>query len=176
MSGSLAYTKGPHSLAFAAGGNLGQTAFQTLATPVQNNGSIYNVIYTYTKGPWIIQPYVQYTSVPTNLKIGILKGASTRGGALLVSHTSKRGFSLAGRWEYITSTGNVPDHAVNLLFGPGSSGTSFTLTPTFQYSRFFFRGDLSWVHAGSLTPGDAFGPTGINADQPRAVGEIGFLF
>src|SRR4051794_40020577 len=50
LSGSLAYTNGPHALSFVAGGNYGQTAFQKLATPVQNNGSIYNVIYTYTKG------------------------------------------------------------------------------------------------------------------------------
>jgi hypothetical protein len=176
VSGSLAYTNGPHTLAFVAGGNLGQTAFQTFATPVQNNGTIYNVIYTYTKGPWIVQPYFQYTNVPTNLQIGIVKGASTRGGAILASHAFKHGFSLAGRWEYITSTGSVREHAVNLLFGPGSAGTSYTLTPTFQYGRFFFRGDLSWVHAISFSPGNAFGPTGVNANQPRAVGEIGFLF
>jgi hypothetical protein len=172
----LAYTNGPHTLAFVAGGNLGQTAFQTFATPVQNNGTIYNVIYTYTKGPWIVQPYFQYTNVPTNLQIGIVKGASTRGGAILASHAFKHGFSLAGRWEYITSTGSVREHAVNLLFGPGSAGTSYTLTPTFQYGRFFFRGDLSWVHAISFSPGNALGPTGVNANQPRAVGEIGFLF
>src|SRR5579871_3091111 len=55
LTGSLAYTNGPHTLAFVAGGNAGKTAFQTLATPVQNNGSIYNVIYTYSKGSWIIQ-------------------------------------------------------------------------------------------------------------------------
>ena len=47
-------------------GNLGQTAFQTAATPVQNNSSMYAVIYTYTKGSWIVQPYFQYTDVPTN--------------------------------------------------------------------------------------------------------------
>jgi hypothetical protein len=176
LTGSLAYTNGPHSLTFVAGGNYGQTAFQTFATPVQNNGSIYNGIYTYNKGPWIVQPYFQYADVPTNLNIGIVKGASTRGGAVLVSHAFKRGFSLAGRWEYITSTGSVREQAVNLLFGPGSAGTSYTLTPTFQYGRFFFRGDLSWVHAISFTPGNAFGPTGVNANQPRAVGEIGFLF
>ena len=50
LSGSLAYTNGPHALSFVAGGNLSKSAFQTFATPVQNNGSIYNVIYTYTKG------------------------------------------------------------------------------------------------------------------------------
>src|SRR6202030_3277899 len=74
LSGSLAYANGPHSLSFVAGGNLGQTKFQTLATPVQNNGSIYNVIYTYTKGPLIITPYFQYTSVPTNKSIGVVNG------------------------------------------------------------------------------------------------------
>jgi hypothetical protein len=105
--GSLTYANGPHSLAFVAGGNYGQTGYQTVATPVQNNSSIYNVIYTYTKGSWIVQPYFQYTDVPTNQKIGIVKGASTRGGALLVSRTFKHGFSLAGRGEYITSTGNA---------------------------------------------------------------------
>ena len=73
LSGSLAYTNGPHTLSFVAGGNLGQTKLQSLVTPVQNNGSIYNVIYTYSRGSWIIQPYFQYTDVPTNAKIGVVK-------------------------------------------------------------------------------------------------------
>ena len=176
LSGSLAYANGPHALSFVAGGNLGETKFQTLATPVQNNGSIYDVIYTYTKGAWIVQPYFQYTDVPTNTRIGILKGASTNGGAVLVSRAFKHGFSLAGRWEYITSSGGAAQQAVNLIFGPGSAGTSVTLTPTFQYGGFFVRGDLSWVHASSITPGDAFGPTGVNQNQPRAMAEIGFIF
>jgi len=174
--GSLTYTNGPHSLMYCAGGNYGQTAFQTLATPVQNNSSIHMIMYTYTKGPWIIQPYFQYTNVPTNLKIGIVNGAATRGGALLLSHAFKHGFSLAGRGEYISSTGSAAQNSVNLMFGPGSAGTSVTLTPTFQYGGFFFRGDLSWVHASSITPGDAFGFNGMNKNQPRAVAEIGFMF
>jgi len=176
LSGSLTYANGPHSLSFVGMGNLGQTAFQTLATPVQNNSSMYAAIYTYTKGSWIIQPYYQYSNVPTYLKIGVVKGASTQGGALLVSRTFKHGFSLAGRGEYITSTGSVADQAVNLIFGPGSAGWSATLTPTFQYGGFFVRGDLSFVRASSFTPGDAFGPTGMNPNQPRAVAEIGFIF
>ena len=176
LSGSLAYTNGPHALSFVAGGNLGQTKFQTLVTPVQNNGSIYNVIYTYTKGAWIVQPYFQYTDVPTNAKIGVVKGASTKGGAILLSRAFKKGFSLAGRWEYITSSGSAAQQAVNLIFGPGSAGTSVTLTPTFQYGGFFVRGDLSWVHATDYTPGDVFGPTGVNQNQPRAMAEIGFMF
>jgi hypothetical protein len=176
ISGSIAYANGPHAISFVAGGNLGQTGFQTYATPVQNNGSLYNVIYTFTKGPWIVQPYFQYTDVPTNDKIGIVKGASTKGGAILLSYAFKHGFSFPIRWEYLTSSGSAAQDAVNLLYGPGSSGTSITVTPTFQYGGFFFRGDLSWVHAGSYTPGDVFGSTGANQNQPRAVAEIGFFF
>ena len=174
--GSLAYTNGPHAISFVAGGNLGQTKFQTYATPVQNNGSIYNVIYTYTKGPWIIQPYFQYTSVPTNAKIGVVKGASTNGGAILASYAFKHGFSLPARWEYISSSGSAAQNAVNLIFGPGSAGTSITVTPTFQYGGLFFRGDVSWVHANSYTPGFVFGPLGLDNNQFRAMGEIGFVF
>jgi hypothetical protein len=157
-------------------GNLGQTAFRTLATPVQNNGSMYAAVYTYTKGAWIIQPYYQYGRVATNQKIGIVKGASTNGGAILVNRAFGRGFSLAGRWEYIKSSGSATQQAVNLLYGPGSAATSVTATPTFQRGGFFARGDLSWVHAFSIMPGDAFGPTGMNHNQPRAMGEIGFIF
>jgi hypothetical protein len=176
LTGSLTYANGPHSVSFVAGGNLGQTAFQTYATPVQNNGSIYNFIYTYTKGSWIVQPYWQYTNVPTNAKIGILKGASTDGGAILVSHAFKHGFSLPLRFEYIGSSGTAAQQAVNLMYGPGSAATSATVTPTFQYGGFFFRGDLGLVHASSITPGDAFGRSGANQTQPRAVAEIGFMF
>ena len=176
LTGSLTYTKGPHSVAFVGGGNYGKTAFQTYATPVQNNSSIYNVIYTYTKGPWILQPYFQYTNVPTDLKIGILKGASTTGGAMSASYTFKHGFSLPVRWEYISSSGSVAAQSVNLMYGPGSSATSITLTPTFQRSGFFIRGDLAYVHAGNITPGDAFSQNGLNSNQPRAAAEFGFIF
>jgi len=176
LSGSLAYTNGPHALSFVAGGNMGQTKFQTFAVPVQNNGSIYNVIYTFTKGSWIVQPYFQYTDVPTNAKIGVVKGASTTGEAILLSYAFKHGFSLPVRFEYISSSGNAAQDAVNLMYGPGSAGTSFTVTPTFQTGGFFARGDFGWVHASSFTKGDVFGPLGLNNNQFRVAGEIGFIF
>lgn len=176
LSGSLTYVNGPHSLSFVGMGNLGQTAFQTLATPVQNNSVVYAAIYTYTKSGWTVQPYYQYSSVPTNPAVGVTRGASTNGGALLVSRTLKRGFSLAGRGEYLASTGSSAEGFVNLIYGPGSSAWSLTLTPTFQYRRFFARGDLAFVRANSITPGSAFGPAGRNPNQPRGVMEVGFLF
>ena len=176
LSGSLTFTKGASALAFVAGGNAGQTAFQTFATPVQNNSSIYNVIYTYTKGAWIVQPYFQFSNVPTNPAIGVMKGASTTGGAILVSRLFKHGFSMPARFEYISSSGSAAEGSTNLLFGPGSAAVSGTVTPTYQSGGFYIRGDLSWVHASSYTPGDVFGPNGTNSDQPRAMAEIGFIF
>jgi len=177
MSGSLAYTNGPHTIAFVGGGNLGQTAFQTLATPVQNNSSIYNVIYTYNKGSWVIQPYYQHSSVPTNPKVGVIKGNSTDGGAILVNHTFKGGFSLPVRFEYLSSSGSLNDpDVVNLMYGAGSKATSFTVTPTYQRGGFFVRGDLSYVHLSDITPGLGFGQGGTLTSQPRAMAEFGFIF
>jgi len=176
VSGSLAYANGPHALAFVAGANLGRTAFTSFSTPIQNNSSIYNVIYTYTKGAWIIQPYWQYTQIPSDAKLGIPKTTSTNGGAILLSRAFKKGFSLAGRWEYIGSSGSTAQDALNLLYGAGSNATSVTVTPTFQYGGLFFRGDISFVHAGSFTPGDVFGSKGTDNNQTRAMAEIGFIF
>lgn len=177
LSGSLTYVIGPHSLSFIGMGSLGETNFQSLATPLlQNNSVMYCAIYTYTKGNWIVQPYYQYSNVPTNPSIGVAQGASTHGGAVLVGHNFGQGFSLAGRGEYIGSTGSAAENSVNLLYGPGSGAWSITVTPTFQYDRFFVRGDLSFVRATSFTPGSAFGPAGTNPNQPRGVVEVGFLF
>lgn len=176
LSGSLTYTQGPHSLAFVGMGNLGHTRFQTVATPVQNNSVMYAVEYTYSKGNWIVQPYFQYSDVPTDQSIGITKGASTQGGAVLLSRTLGHGFSLAGRGEYLASSGSALDQSVNLLYGPGSAAWSLTATPTYQRQRFFVRGDFSLVRATSITPGDAFGSDGAKQNQPRGVLELGFLF
>lgn len=176
LSGSLTYTNGPHSLTFAGMGYLGQTAWQNLATPVQNNSTMYVAEYTYTRGKWIVQPYLQYSNVPTNATVGVAHGASTWGGAILASRTLKRGFSLTGRWEYIGSTGNGAQQAVNLMYGPGSADWSITVTPTYQYKKVFARTDIAFVQANNFTPGDAFGRFGTRGSQTRGVVEIGLLF
>jgi hypothetical protein len=143
---------------------------------VQNNSQMYAGIYTYSQNDWIVQPYYQYSHVPSNPNVGILRGASTHGGAVLVSHSFGRGFSLAGRGEYIASTGSGAEGSVNLMYGPGSAAWSVTLTPTYQRQRFFARGDLSFVRAKDFAPGGAFGPAGTNPNQPRGVLEFGLLF
>ncbi len=177
LSGSVTLTKGPHVLVYDGMGNLGQTAYQTAATPVQNNGYMHAVIYTYTKGRWIVSPYFQYGKLPTNAKVGVTNGTSATGGALNVSYAFKRGFSLPARVEYLTSSGNATDGSVNMLgFGAGSAGTTFTVTPTYQKGGMYLRGDLAVVHAKDYAPGSVFGTTGTDANQFRGVLEFGFIF
>ena len=186
VSGSLAYAfNASNTLSFVASGNAG--AYNRIpppgnfATPLLlNNSTVYNLIYTYTHGNWMINPYYQYTNTRTNASITIPQGAHTNGGALLANYNFKHGISLAGRVEYVKSSGSVADpNEINLLgFGPGSGAFSFTVTPTYVKDAFFIRGDFSVVHATNTTPAafPVFGPDGMRLNQPRGVIEAGFLF
>jgi hypothetical protein len=181
ISGSAAYAfNSSNTLTFVGAGNVGQTtSASTLATPfAQNNGQIYNIEYTYSHESWTVSPYWQYTRVPANASIGIPEKGSTNGGALLLNYNFKHGISLAVRPEYITSSGSTTDpFALNLLgYGAGSNAFAFTVTPTYQKSGFFLRGDVSVVDARSATPGLVFGPNGLNTKQTRGVVEAGFMF
>ena len=177
LSGSLTLTKGPHVLVYDGMGNLSKTAFQTAATPIQNNGYMHAVIYTFTKGPWIFSPYFQYGKLPTGPAVGVLKGTSATGGAINASYAFKDGFSLPVRFEFLASSGSATDGSVNMLgFGAGSKGATYTVTPTYQKVGMFMRGDLAWVHASKFTAGDVFGPDGSKGNQYRAALEFGFIF
>lgn len=178
LSGSLTWAfNSVHSLSFVGAGNAGTYAKNTLATPLLlNNSQIYNLIYTYSRGGWVVQPYFQFTDVPTNLTIGIVQGASTKGGAVLATYNFRHGFSLAARPEYIKSTGSYGQGSANLLYGPGSGAYGFTVTPTYRKDAFFLRADFAIVHAVDSTAGFAFGGAGVNTNQPRGVAEAGFMF
>jgi hypothetical protein len=178
VSGSATWTiDKENSLAVTAGGNVGTTPKSTLATPFfQDNSEIVDLIYTYNSAPWTITPYFQFTNVPSSAKLGIPHDASTYGAAILASYQFAENVSLAGRAEYIASTGSVADGAPNLLYGPGSSAFSFTLTPTYQQGIFFIRDELSYVRANNVTPGLAFGRSGNNRSQARVVLEAGVIF
>jgi hypothetical protein len=148
----------------------------SFATPTTlNNSQIYNLLYTYTKGPVTINPYYQYTVVkanPTLSPIPIPVGAHTNGGAILANYNFKHGISLAVRPEYIKSSGP------NLLYGPSTGAFAFTVTPTYVKDAFFIRGDFSIVHVTNSNPATiaAFGIDGTKLNQPRGVIEAGFMF
>jgi hypothetical protein len=161
------------TLAFAASGNFDKVNRSTFVTPIaQNNGSIYNLIYTHTSGAWLISPYIQYSTTPKDENLGLPGSASTFGVAVLGKYTFNPMFNLAARAEYIDSTGSE----VSLLYGPKSSAWSLTLTPTWQYKMLFVRGELSYTKLDSAADGAGFGPDGNKDSQTRAMIETGVLF
>ncbi len=140
-----------------------------------NNGNIFNLIYTYNSAPWTITPYFQYTSVPGNAFFG-LKGASTYGGAFFANYSFSDNWNVAGRWEYIASSGSAANGNVSLIYGPGSEAFSFTLTPTYQLGIGFLRGEASVVKAFGITPGFGFAHNGLERTQGRFLVEAGVIF
>jgi hypothetical protein len=178
LTGELTYApNAANSLEVLAGGNLGRTAYSSVATPLyQNNSDIYDIIYTHTAKRWMVQPYFQYTDVPLDVKIGVRRATATQGEAVLGSYNVAPDLTMAGRVEYISSTGSIHNGAVNLLYGPGSDAWSLTLTPTYQKKAFFARGEFSVTQAVNYAPGDAFGPTNSGSNQTRGVVETGFMF
>jgi hypothetical protein len=179
VSGSAAYTiDKQNTVSVVGGGNFDHTTkLSTLRTPLaQNNSTIINLIYTYNAAPWTITPYFQYTNVPRNPGLGFGSDASTYGGAILANYAINDNWNLAGRFEYIASSGSAAAGSPNLLFGPGSSAMSFTVTPTWQNGVFFVRGEASVVEAFSTTAGFAFGKAGNTTTQVRGLIEGGIVF
>lgn len=171
-----------HTVSVVAAGNLGETAKTSLATPLaQNNSSIFNIIYAYSSGSLTISPYLQYTRVAANRDIGVERKAETLGAAILARYAFTDKLSLAGRAEYITSSGGScgarPDCAqTNLLYGPGSRAWSLTITPAYQHGIFFARAEASYTRINGLESGYGFGRNFDKRDQVRGMIEAGILF
>ncbi len=162
---SYAFNGGADTLAVAAEGQLGHTFYGNAgSTLFQNNSSIYNLIWTHTSGNWTISPYFQYTNSD-------LLHTDSASGAILVTYAFNDFWKLSGRFEYVGSSGPA-----NILYGAGSNAFSFTITPTWQYKRFFVRPELSYISASSTTAGAALGQFGNDTDQFRGLIETGILF
>jgi hypothetical protein len=182
LSGLISYgfNGGADTLAFTAEGDIAgpHVSPQGLAASVLNAGSVYDLIYTHTSGPWTISPYVQYITTP---KIFAPKGENIWGGAVLVSYSIDDHRKLTARGEYESSSGN-PATNFNLLgYGAGSKAWSITLTPSYQYKLLFARLDASYVGLGDATVGGVpfgggFGATLTKSSQFRGVLEVGVLF
>ena len=156
--------------AVAMGNYFGDVHANSFVAPASlANSQVYNLIYTHTQGPWLISPYIQYTTVP-NVP-GWTPSGSTIGAALFVKYKVNDVFNVAARGEYISSSG-----AANLMYGPASNAWSITITPTYQKGIFFARAELSYVGVGSGTPGLIFGPLGDKTSQVRGLLEAGVAF
>jgi hypothetical protein len=172
-SALVAYTVSKtDTVAFAGSGQFKKTSTAGFATPVpQNNGQIYNLIWTHTEGNWQVIPYLQYSTTPKDESIGLPDSGSTFGGAVLAKYSFTPMFSLAGRAEYISSSGGQ-----SLLYGPKSKAMSLTLTPTWQFKTFFIRGEASYTKLDDAAPGAGFGSAGTADSQTRLMVETGVLF
>lgn len=176
ITGSAAWTINPtNSMILSAGGPFERnTATNTPVGPQYNNSTIIAAGYTYNDAPWTITPYVQYTHVDADAGLGIINDSSTIGGAILANYKFNDYVSLAGRWEYIDSSGAATGAGL-LGYGPGSSAMSFTLTPTYQNGIYFLRGEASVVELSGITPGLGFG-SGNSRTQARFMLETGVIF
>ncbi|HEV8679612.1 MAG TPA: outer membrane beta-barrel protein, partial [Stellaceae bacterium] len=123
MIGSAAWTINPtNSVVVMGGGPFDRvTATNTPVGPQYNNSMMFMLGYTYNDAPWTITPYVQYTHVDRDTGLSLVD-SSTIGGAILASYKFNDYISLAGRWEYIDSSGAATVGGAGLLgYGPGSS-------------------------------------------------------
>ena len=175
LSGIVSYVDGPHTLSVVLGGALSKNYRSTFNTPlVQNNSTILNVIYSYSGSKWLVQPYFQYAWAPDLPGAGTTKAQNFAVG-LLAKYKIDDHWSMPVRFEYIDS--NRPSAtAASFLYGPGSKAYSFTVTPTYTWSRFFIRPEFSYVRADDITPGAAFGAAGLNKEQVRGRMEFGVMF
>jgi hypothetical protein len=119
--------------------------------------------------------------VPKIPEIDANEEASTNGAVLYVNYSLKDNLdgisiNLPVRLEYINSTGSADKGAPNLLYGQGSKAWSFTVTPSYQYTRFFARTEFSFVKANDFVSGLAFGPDDTHSTQIRVLLEAGVLF
>jgi hypothetical protein len=182
ITGSATYTIDPsNSVTFDAGGSVNTETVSSFATPpLQNNSSIYNVYLSHTSGPFTVIPTLQYANVPTDAvnqvtQGGLNKSLNTFGGGLYGIYAMDGGYSVAGRVEYISTSGDKGD-AASLLYGGGSDAWSFTITPTWQNKFFFARAEFSYTKISSGTPGFMLGPTFSSDSMTRVMLETGVIF
>lgn len=183
LSGSLSYAiDGSNTITLVGAGSLSRNSKSSTATPLlQNNSRIFNVIFSHTSGPLTVTPYLQYSHVDRDARLGIDKSASTYAGAVLMKYTLDPNWAVAARGEYLNTTGgkcgSEPNCTpTNLLYGVKSDAWSVTATPTYQSGIFFVRGELSYTRVGNISGGAGFGRNFDRRDQVRALVETGFLF
>lgn len=149
-------------------------AFDASVTAARNGyagNQIYDLMYTYTADPVTFGPYVQYQHFDDTKYNGYSYNDSSSewGVGVLASYQFTPNWSLNGRAEYETSSGN----GWALEYGNKSKAWSLTVTPTYQDGIFFARGELSYTGLSDQTFG--FGKNLDKTDQFRALFETGIV-
>ncbi len=139
----------------------------------------YDLMYTQQIGKLQLLPYALWVQSPASSALGYVRTQSAFGAVLLANYAFNGAFSLGGRFETVGNSSSTSDFSFNsdlVGYGPGSSATTFTLTPAYKTPNFFVRGEWSHVTANSVFPSLGFGAGGLLTNQTRLGLEVGAQF
>lgn len=139
----------------------------------------YDLMYTQQIGKLQLLPYALWVQSPASSALGYVRSQSAFGAVLLANYAFNGAFSLGGRFETVGNSSSTGDFSFNsdlIGYGPGSSATTLTLTPTYKSSHLFVRGEWSHAAANNVLPTLGFGPGGTRTNQTRVGLELGAQF
>ncbi|HTV94200.1 MAG TPA: outer membrane beta-barrel protein [Verrucomicrobiae bacterium] len=146
------------------------------ATSFIANQSEYNLVYSHTAGRWTFSPYALLVTSPASASLGYTQAESDYAISLLGSYAFSSLFSLGFRIEDAeneAATSAVTPNAF-LLYGPGSSATTYTLTPTYKFAgNAMLRVEWGYVTVRNGAAGALFGTAGTSTNQNRFGIELG---
>lgn len=149
-----------------------------LTTGIANKNE-YDLMLTQQFGKLQLLPYALWINSPSAVSLGYTKSESALALALLANYALSPTWSIGGRAELFRNNSGSTDSSLNadfLGYGPGSSATSWTITPMYKSNLFFVRAEFSSVIGSNVTPGFAFGANGAAANQTRVILESGLQF
>jgi hypothetical protein len=128
----------------------------------------YDLMLTQQAGKLQLLPYVLYMNSPSSTALGYTKNESALALVLLANYAFNASYTIGGRVESFANSSALNDASPNadfLGYGPGSSATSYTITPAYKMNTFFARMEYSFVQAKNVT-----------SSQSRILVELGVEF
>lgn len=138
-----------------------------------------DLMLTQQIGKLQLLPYLLWIESPQNKGIGFNGRERAFATVLIADYVFDSAWSVGARYESISNRSSVLDTSANadlVGFGPGSSATTFTITPAFKTGLTTLRAEYSSVNLGTFTRGLGFGATGTNSVQSRLGFELGVQF
>ncbi|HEX5274261.1 MAG TPA: outer membrane beta-barrel protein [Candidatus Rubrimentiphilum sp.] len=139
----------------------------------------YDLMYTQQVGKLQLLPYALWVQSPSSSALGYANSQRAFGAVMIASYAFNGALSLGGRFEAVGNSSSVHDFSFNsdlVGYGPGSSATTFTLTPAYKTAHFIARGEWSYVVGNNVLPSLGFGPAGLRTNQTRFGLEVGTQF
>ncbi len=121
------------------------------ATSSVANKAEYNLMLTQSFGKLQLTPYLLFVSSPASTNAGFAAAESASAQVVIANYAFDPAFSLAARFEHMANNSGTGDTSANadlVGYGPGSSASTWTITPAYRYKQFTFRGEYSNVSAG----------------------------